>query len=185
MIRRPPRSTLFPYTTLFRSRLEQWQRDLVGQLREHDPYRHVTLDGPGIRLDVDEVRHQARALRELDHGQHVGRLDLPRLVEGLIGDLERVEPALAARLDPGDVARVAARAQDARVEEDVTARLAAGQEELPLPQAVPEGPGLGRDGIGQRAIEVHAFLSLGGRDGEAARMTSRRVPQPPADREAG
>src|SRR2546430_7650324 len=89
------------------------------------------------------------------------------------------------RLDPSDVARVAARAQDARVEEDVTARLAAGQEELPLPQAVPEGPGLGRDGIGQRAIEVHAFLSLGGRDGEAARMTSRRVPQPPADREAG
>src|SRR5260370_16692272 len=27
MIRRPPRSTLFPYTTLFRSRLEQIVRD--------------------------------------------------------------------------------------------------------------------------------------------------------------
>src|SRR5260370_15831018 len=24
MIRRPPRSTLFPYTTLFRSKIEQW-----------------------------------------------------------------------------------------------------------------------------------------------------------------
>src|SRR6267378_5958777 len=29
MIRRPPRSTLFPYTTLFRSRL-RWFRDVVG-----------------------------------------------------------------------------------------------------------------------------------------------------------
>src|SRR5438067_13158527 len=25
MIRRPPRSTLFPYTTLFRSRMKQWR----------------------------------------------------------------------------------------------------------------------------------------------------------------
>src|SRR5687767_15683136 len=30
MIRRPPRSTLFPYTTLFRSR---WELDEIGQLR--------------------------------------------------------------------------------------------------------------------------------------------------------
>src|SRR2546430_13097455 len=34
MIRRPPRSTLFPYTTLFRSRRQQVQRDV-----------HVTLEG--------------------------------------------------------------------------------------------------------------------------------------------
>src|SRR5256885_10939670 len=30
MIRRPPRSTLFPYTTLFRSALEQGERPVVG-----------------------------------------------------------------------------------------------------------------------------------------------------------
>src|SRR2546430_11343887 len=29
MIRRPPRSTLFPYTTLFRSRDDIWSNDLV------------------------------------------------------------------------------------------------------------------------------------------------------------
>src|SRR2546429_3393746 len=38
MIRRPPRSTLFPYTTLFRSMydvdLTRWQRDFVGSGRE-------------------------------------------------------------------------------------------------------------------------------------------------------
>src|SRR3712207_9101777 len=38
MVRRPPRSTLLPYTTLFRSCLEEWQlrlRAAVG--REHSP----------------------------------------------------------------------------------------------------------------------------------------------------
>src|SRR3712207_6847325 len=42
MIRRPPRSTLFPYTTLFRSR----PRDLpqVGVINEH----------PGLRAALDE-----------------------------------------------------------------------------------------------------------------------------------
>src|SRR5256885_909198 len=34
MIRRPPRSTLFPYTTLFRSGHD---RDLVGQPADHGP----------------------------------------------------------------------------------------------------------------------------------------------------
>src|SRR2546426_4681950 len=47
MIRRPPRSTLFPYTTLFRSRLD---------LRsEQDRPRQ---DGVVERLDADPVAHQ-------------------------------------------------------------------------------------------------------------------------------
>src|SRR2546422_3961018 len=33
MIRRPPRSTLFPYTTLFRSRLELARHRIVGRAR--------------------------------------------------------------------------------------------------------------------------------------------------------
>src|SRR2546429_3647947 len=35
MIRRPPRSTLFPYTTLFRSATAQQQQGVVGPLSEH------------------------------------------------------------------------------------------------------------------------------------------------------
>src|SRR2546430_17108452 len=34
MIRRPPRSTLFPYTTLFRSRIAPW-RGHCGAIRDH------------------------------------------------------------------------------------------------------------------------------------------------------
>src|SRR5256885_5243226 len=56
MIRRPPRSTLFPYTTLFRSRLVLIELDLrlaqfqrVGGHRRYDAARHVSLR---IRIDA-------------------------------------------------------------------------------------------------------------------------------------
>src|SRR5688572_31358316 len=44
MIRRPPRSTLFPYTTLFRSRyfLYQEDMDLGRRLRDHG-YRQIVV----------------------------------------------------------------------------------------------------------------------------------------------
>src|SRR3712207_8026689 len=50
MIRRPPRSTLFPYTTLFRSLRHQAPQDLRAFLRAdrrpaRDLQRHVGADG--------------------------------------------------------------------------------------------------------------------------------------------
>src|SRR5256885_6965539 len=41
MIRRPPRSTLFPYTTLFRSRSGMRQSDYGNQLREKQKLRRT------------------------------------------------------------------------------------------------------------------------------------------------
>src|SRR5947209_13674683 len=35
MIRRPPRSTLFPYTTLFRSKKNPWQANTASECRTH------------------------------------------------------------------------------------------------------------------------------------------------------
>src|SRR3712207_8391276 len=76
MIRRPPRSTLFPYTTLFRSRRLERDRVVDGVL----PERHVDAGGlkPVARVapEVDgddsvvgavreEGRH-ARAARQVD-----------------------------------------------------------------------------------------------------------------------
>src|SRR5260370_38582045 len=43
MIRRPPRSTLFPYTTLFRSFLISWFSLLLLQLLRHLFYIHLKL----------------------------------------------------------------------------------------------------------------------------------------------
>src|SRR3712207_8741680 len=55
MIRRPPRSTLFPYTTLFRSRAEERPQDaleergLAGPVAPHDP------GGPLRRIELDRI----------------------------------------------------------------------------------------------------------------------------------
>src|SRR3712207_7521035 len=67
MIRRPPRSTLFPYTTLFRSALERRVGDAV----------------PGQFLDQVVVRAVDQVVVVLHAGQ---RPDVPRL-----GDLPRSE----------------------------------------------------------------------------------------------
>src|SRR2546429_3341537 len=59
MIRRPPRSTLFPYTTLFRSVVgrEQHLDVLLAHLVDH--LEHVTGCGrnAGLRLDVVDARY--------------------------------------------------------------------------------------------------------------------------------
>src|SRR2546429_1344800 len=53
MIRRPPRSTLFPYTTLFRSLAEQFGFALV----EDDVYGDLYA-GSAVRLaQIDALRH--------------------------------------------------------------------------------------------------------------------------------
>src|SRR3712207_7474516 len=62
MIRRPPRSTLFPYTTLFRSVLP---RDpLGGRLEVH---RHVELLEGLLAVQLDEVaREHLRVARHVE-----------------------------------------------------------------------------------------------------------------------
>src|SRR3712207_8083283 len=63
MIRRPPRSTLFPYTTLFRSVAAPSQRDDLGG----DADRGL-LGGPGAEVEPD----RRGELRQLRFGQARG-----------------------------------------------------------------------------------------------------------------
>src|SRR2546427_8603914 len=68
MIRRPPRSTLFPYTTLFRS-------DVVDYLAA-PPHAEVDVDvGQGDTLRVQETLEQQAVLQRV----HVG--DLQRVAD--------------------------------------------------------------------------------------------------------
>src|SRR5688572_32104431 len=60
MIRRPPRSTLFPYTTLFRSRLGV--RPLDGALRQRAaPAVELLLE---LRIDGEPLGHREQLLVE-------------------------------------------------------------------------------------------------------------------------
>src|SRR5689334_23847934 len=54
MIRRPPRSTLFPYTTLFRSDLRQQDEDAGGPHAE-DHEERGDRAGDGLRHRIDRV----------------------------------------------------------------------------------------------------------------------------------
>src|SRR3712207_7339284 len=65
MIRRPPRSTLFPYTTLFRS-LERLQ-DLAGSSgQRHDPETRARIRE---RLDLIEQARRAGSLTVEDRAE--------------------------------------------------------------------------------------------------------------------
>src|SRR3712207_8249468 len=65
MIRRPPRSTLFPYTTLFRSRAER-------QVRHEVAVHHVHVDDPGARgLDGADLLAEPSEVGRQDRGGDV------------------------------------------------------------------------------------------------------------------
>src|SRR2546422_1993854 len=77
MIRRPPRSTLFPYTTLFRSHCRsRWPRGGrdVGQLLAHHSER---------------LRMRATALQLLDRRR--GHVEQPSLAQPLVNGVDRSE----------------------------------------------------------------------------------------------
>src|SRR3712207_8533110 len=64
MIRRPPRSTLFPYTTLFRSVAEEARaRDVEGRGRPADHVQFGHQVDPPHRPDVEAEPQEARHLR--------------------------------------------------------------------------------------------------------------------------
>src|SRR2546426_6869786 len=74
MIRRPPRSTLFPYTTLFRSRRIAVPEH-VGELVDH-----ATVVGrdDGARLDVEvRLARERRSRRGIDAPGHLERAEAP------------------------------------------------------------------------------------------------------------
>src|SRR3712207_8551028 len=74
MIRRPPRSTLFPYTTLFRSRIDaDADRAAIG-LGGVDDLAH-----PLGRTDIAGVNAEARRAR-------VGRFERPLIMEVDVGN---------------------------------------------------------------------------------------------------
>src|SRR3712207_7297652 len=57
MIRRPPRSTLFPYTTLFRSLAGHEVADDEARTLEDLVNRRRLVHPPGDRLEVGDVQH--------------------------------------------------------------------------------------------------------------------------------
>src|SRR5687768_18082405 len=72
MIRRPPRSTLFPYTTLFRSRQGGHAHSLRGDERRR-PAKRGAADGGGVVLPAREQAHRRRRIFRVDAGNRPRR----------------------------------------------------------------------------------------------------------------
>src|SRR2546425_7985028 len=106
MIRRPPRSTLFPYTTLFRSPVsvegpgeEVVDRDVVADGLAREPRDEARE--PGARSvrepqDVDGVLHGAR--RDIDDAAEAAS---DHAVHGRLDQEDRRDHVRVERLDPG------------------------------------------------------------------------------------
>src|SRR3712207_9154610 len=95
MIRRPPRSTLFPYTTLFRSGL--LVEDLL-QLARLDQQRPLTVTPVDVAEVAADVVHDARAVqpeRPLELVLDPGMTELPVVLgdearlRQVVGNLDR------------------------------------------------------------------------------------------------
>src|SRR5258706_1522504 len=69
MIRRPPRSTLFPYTTLFRSQLcgatAAGRDPLVDELLQHGQGERAAIDHDGMEIAHIEFRRSEEHTSEL------------------------------------------------------------------------------------------------------------------------
>src|SRR2546427_8038114 len=96
MIRRPPRSTLFPYTTLFRSH---------GELRmESLPVEHLRREGDGGRRDIEalgaiaefEQRDEIAPRAAADHENAILELQKAIIQRALPGHQAREDRVLAA-----------------------------------------------------------------------------------------
>src|SRR5258708_19105405 len=79
MIRRPPRSTLFPYTTLFRSRanVTNSQTDVPSQVARHRqvPLHHVIA--PRIRIKITLPKSTAQLRDAMRSEEHTSELQSP------------------------------------------------------------------------------------------------------------
>src|SRR5256884_4980486 len=94
MIRRPPRSTLFPYTTLFRSQLVLHGHEAAVELADHLGVADALGDALEHHLRRGGLPHD-RAVEAA--GFEVGGLDLDVLVKVLLGlDAELAHRLLAA-----------------------------------------------------------------------------------------
>src|SRR5438876_3141008 len=109
MIRRPPRSTLFPYTTLFRSPESHHFVPARGGFREphrrFDRLRTARVELRAVQVAGREPRdqfHQRRAMLRRE-APHVHALQLPRH----LGDVARMRIAEARDADAGEQIHVA------------------------------------------------------------------------------
>src|SRR5260370_7853858 len=75
MIRRPPRSTLFPYTTLFRSRIFLMSRKII-LIKQELLLLVYELNRSGLLAENEKIRKQAVVIRSEERFSRNAETDL-------------------------------------------------------------------------------------------------------------
>src|SRR3712207_8221722 len=100
MIRRPPRSTLFPYTTLFRSRVINTEEIVVkavgGQLKQIGLYSGATVLGDGTVALILDVQALARRALRTETGERAQEAAREAAAAASHNDVERQRMLLAS-----------------------------------------------------------------------------------------
>src|SRR2546430_11246873 len=97
MIRRPPRSTLFPYTTLFRSRYVPFVREFLADRFGDGPVKLSRLCAGDVARFVRRQRSEEHTSELQSQSNLVCRLLLEKkksLLETMLQALERHYPAI-------------------------------------------------------------------------------------------
>src|SRR2546430_690387 len=119
MIRRPPRSTLFPYTTLFRSVLKNCWKILMstlGKIFADDDHRDAGGAEIFLRAGEDEAEFLYVSGRRSNVGGHVGdERYVPRVGHG--GPLRAFDGVVGAEVHVGSVRREFAFARTRQTQE--------------------------------------------------------------------
>src|SRR5256886_7446692 len=178
MIRRPPRSTLFPYTTLFRSQIEQ-------RIFAKEEELAKKLDQLERRLTESATKERDLAARETAFGAKEGRLasaleDQKRKLEAIAGltaeeakrqllasmeaEARREAQLLGMRLDEEARETAHGKAKEVlattiqRLAPDYTVETAVSVVDLPSDDM--KGRIIGREGRNIRALELHTGVDL-------------------------
>src|SRR3989449_10407394 len=96
MIRRPPRSTLFPYTTLFRSRFGSLEFG-VGVTDRADPWTRMSYGGPN--KPIAPISDPYQMYQKL-YGQMKDKENLRSILEDVRSEERRVGKECRSRWSP-------------------------------------------------------------------------------------
>src|SRR2546426_7254151 len=102
MIRRPPRSTLFPYTTLFRSRARDDQRGTGTSQPSRHPWRQ---DRKSTRLNSSHlvISYAVFCLKKKKCPHKVHRMEMQTAISStLLSDTSMLVPAGVCMISLGD-----------------------------------------------------------------------------------
>src|SRR6266498_5630706 len=105
MIRRPPRSTLFPYTTLFRSTLLFDRLVQIGpHWHEHGGDRPTDQHLLGVQVQPTALELKAVAMPPLEHAPRLVVGDQPHALEQVVGYARPPVVGAFERIELGDCA---------------------------------------------------------------------------------